>query len=330
MLPPVLERLPDRGRSLLLRAGRHLPEPRAEPAPAREPRVHHAEDARGGRRPRGRVRRRRRPLLLRRRHRRVRPGRLRHRAARRVGAREGAGREGDLRRPRELGRAGDDRARRRRCRWSTASATRSSSTGCARRAPSSAARSRRTTTSATSRRPTRASSRSCSCSSWSRSAAGSCRSSSRRFRERYFLTGELNTPVADVALKLQELKERFARGHGLAPRRHLGRVRRLALQRAPVEHRAAAAPQPRGALAGADGAEARRGAGADPLIASSGASPTGKPPFKYSALTRVGFSDTDAQGIVYYGRYLPVLRPRARRVPPPPRPERPRSRAASS
>jgi phosphomannomutase len=29
------------------------------------------------------------------------------------------------------------------------------------------------------------------------------------FRERYFLTGELNTPVPDVALKLQELKERF-------------------------------------------------------------------------------------------------------------------------
>jgi phosphomannomutase len=29
------------------------------------------------------------------------------------------------------------------------------------------------------------------------------------FRERYFLTGELNTPVADVALKVQELKERF-------------------------------------------------------------------------------------------------------------------------
>jgi phosphomannomutase len=30
------------------------------------------------------------------------------------------------------------------------------------------------------------------------------------FRSRYFLTGELNTPVADVALKLQELKERYA------------------------------------------------------------------------------------------------------------------------
>jgi acyl-CoA thioester hydrolase len=32
-----------------------------------------------------------------------------------------------------------------------------------------------------------------------------------------------------------------------------------------------------------------------------------KPPFKFSALTRVGFSDTDAQGIVYYGRYLPYF-----------------------
>jgi phosphomannomutase len=31
----------------------------------------------------------------------------------------------------------------------------------------------------------------------------------RPFRERYFITGELNTPVADVALKLQELKELF-------------------------------------------------------------------------------------------------------------------------
>jgi phosphomannomutase len=31
-------------------------------------------------------------------------------------------------------------------------------------------------------------------------------------RERYFLTGELNTPVADVPLKLQELKERYSEG----------------------------------------------------------------------------------------------------------------------
>ncbi len=32
-----------------------------------------------------------------------------------------------------------------------------------------------------------------------------------------------------------------------------------------------------------------------------------KPPFRFSAFTRVGFSDTDAQGIVYYGRYLPYF-----------------------
>ena len=32
-----------------------------------------------------------------------------------------------------------------------------------------------------------------------------------------------------------------------------------------------------------------------------------KPPFKFNTRTRVGFSDTDAQGIVYYGRYLPYF-----------------------
>jgi acyl-CoA thioester hydrolase len=32
-----------------------------------------------------------------------------------------------------------------------------------------------------------------------------------------------------------------------------------------------------------------------------------RPPFKFSAATRVGFSDTDAQGIVYYGRYMPYF-----------------------
>jgi phosphomannomutase len=29
------------------------------------------------------------------------------------------------------------------------------------------------------------------------------------YRARYFLTGEINTPVSDVPLKLQELKERY-------------------------------------------------------------------------------------------------------------------------
>ena len=30
------------------------------------------------------------------------------------------------------------------------------------------------------------------------------------FRDQYFITGEINTPVADVPLKLQEIKERYA------------------------------------------------------------------------------------------------------------------------
>jgi acyl-CoA thioester hydrolase len=37
------------------------------------------------------------------------------------------------------------------------------------------------------------------------------------------------------------------------------------------------------------------------------AAETAKPPFKHSARTRVAFSDTDAQGVVYYGRYNPYF-----------------------
>jgi acyl-CoA thioester hydrolase len=40
---------------------------------------------------------------------------------------------------------------------------------------------------------------------------------------------------------------------------------------------------------------------------NAGAPTDRKAPFKFSALTRVGFSDTDAQGVVYYGRYLPYF-----------------------
>jgi acyl-CoA thioester hydrolase len=32
-----------------------------------------------------------------------------------------------------------------------------------------------------------------------------------------------------------------------------------------------------------------------------------KPPFRYAAMARVWFSDTDAQGVVYYGRYMPYF-----------------------
>jgi acyl-CoA thioester hydrolase len=38
------------------------------------------------------------------------------------------------------------------------------------------------------------------------------------------------------------------------------------------------------------------------------AGPTSRrPPFRFSAHARVWFSDTDAQGVVYYGRYLPYF-----------------------
>src|SRR5215211_3808527 len=46
---------------------------------------------------------------------------------------------------------------------------------------------------------------------------------------------------------------------------------------------------------------------ASPLMLELGHTTVRKPPFKYAAYTRVGFSDTDAQGIVYYGRYLPYF-----------------------
>jgi acyl-CoA thioester hydrolase len=32
-----------------------------------------------------------------------------------------------------------------------------------------------------------------------------------------------------------------------------------------------------------------------------------RPPFRYSAFARVQFSETDAQGVVYYGRYMPYF-----------------------
>jgi acyl-CoA thioester hydrolase len=32
-----------------------------------------------------------------------------------------------------------------------------------------------------------------------------------------------------------------------------------------------------------------------------------RPPYHFSYLTRVGFDETDAQGIVYYGRYMPYF-----------------------
>ena len=132
----------------------------------------------------------------------------------------------------------------------------------------------------------------------------------RPFRERYFLTGELNTPVADTGGQAPGAGGAVCRRPDHQARRDLGRVRRLALQRPPVQHRALAAPQPRGALGRAAGGEARRGdrrSSVSDEPVQLGRVTDRKPPFKYSAIARVWFSDTDAQGIVYYGRYLPYF-----------------------
>ena len=109
--------------------------------------------------------------------------------------------------------------------------------------------------------------------------------------------------------KLQELEQRFGSegevSHldGLSDRRG-----RLADERAAVEHGTPATAESRGTDARADGAQARRSAGGHRLVnIELGHATARKPPFKYAAFTRVGFSDTDAQGIVYYGRYLPYF-----------------------
>ncbi len=146
----------------LLGARRRVPRPRAEPAAAREPRVHHRQGPRGGRRPRHRLGRRRRPLLLHRRHGRVRRRRLPHRAAGRVGPRRSTRAPTSSTTSAPRARSPDIVERRRRhARTSTASATPSSRPACATRAAPSAARSPATTTSPTSTTPTPARSRRC-------------------------------------------------------------------------------------------------------------------------------------------------------------------------
>ena len=279
MVGPLLERLGLDLDDHLLGARRRVPRPRAQPAAAREPPVHDRPGARRGRRPRDRLGRRRRPLLLHRRH-----------AASSSTA------------------TSSPRCSPRRC--CARSPARRSSTTCApaarcptrcrelggtsyvnrvghaffkhamreHRRARSAARSRATTTSATSGARTRARSRRCSSSSCSRSRAGPLSELVGAFRERYFISGEINSEVADQEAKMQRDRRALRRRRGLLARRRLGRLPRVALQRAPLEHRAAAAAQPRVArLARGHGAKARRGPGADPLVTSGGGARARRP-----------------------------------------------------
>ena len=44
------------------------------------------------------------------------------------------------------------------------------------------------------------------------------------------------------------------------------------------------------------------------MTSSPGSGPTDDlPPFRFAARMRVGFDETDAQAVVYYGRYLPYF-----------------------
>ena len=64
-------------------------------------------------------------------------------------------------------------------------------------------------------------------------------------RERYFISGEINSEVGRPGGQDEGARRAPLGRRGLMARRRLGRLPRLALQRPPLEHRAAAAPEPR-------------------------------------------------------------------------------------
>ena len=88
-------------------------------------------------------------------------------------------------------------------------------------------------------------------------------------RQKYFISGEINTRVADMSLckaKIDGLAAKYTDAQRLHDGRRVGRVPDLALQRARVEHRAADPPEPRGHDRGRDAGEARRGARLHPEL----------------------------------------------------------------
>ena len=196
---PAARPPPARPRQDLLGAGRQLPRPRAQPAARGEPAVHRRQGPRGGRRPRHRLGRRRRPLLLHRRHRPLRRRRLPHRDPRRAPAGQ-ASRASSILYDVRASRAVPDIVARggRHAPSPTASATRSSRPACATRARSSAARSPATTTSTTSTTPTAGT---VPALLDPREALGRGQEDERAARaataSRYFISGEINSEVAD-------------------------------------------------------------------------------------------------------------------------------------
>ena len=83
-------------------------------------------------------------------------------------------------------------------------------------------------------------------------------------KAKYFISGEINTKVASMDVVQGEARrpvEALCRWHRHAPRRRVGRVPRLALQRAAVQHRAVAALESGSDHASTDGGKTRRGVG---------------------------------------------------------------------
>ena len=225
MLPPVLERLPIDAVRCFFEPDGSFPNHEPNPLLPENREFIVAQDARGGRRPRGRVRRRRRPLLLRRRH-----GRVRARAtsSRRCWPSRSWRRSPARRSSTTCARAG-------RCRRRSSAAggealvnrvghafikhrMREEDAAFARRGVGPLLLPR-LLPGRLGRRPVPAHAR-----ARRRRRGRKLSELLAPFRERYFITGELNTPVADVDARAAGAEGAVrARGRGLAPRRRLGR-----------------------------------------------------------------------------------------------------------
>ena len=249
----------------LLDSRRQLPRPRTEPAAGGEPPADHRARARGRRRPRHRLGRRRRPLLLHRRDRRVRRRRLPHRAAGRVAAAQEPRRGDPVRRAR-VGAVPD-------------TVKRAGGTPYINRVGHAFFKTRMREEGSLFGGEVSghyyfrdfycADSGTIPALLVLELLAREGKSMSELlapYHARYFISGEINSEVADAEAKMRGDRRALLRRPPGTPRRHLDRLRGLALQRAPVEHRAAAAPVPGVArLARGHGAPARRGPRADPL-----------------------------------------------------------------
>ena len=253
MIAPILERLPIVVERCHFEPGRQLPALRAEPAPAGEPRVH------------------RRPRCAR-----PAPTSASPSTATAIAASSSTTRAssspGDFITAliAELDAAA--RARARRSSTTSAPRTRCRSSSSAWAAAPCRAASVTPTSSTASARRTRSSPARCSGHYYfrdfygvdtgivpalvvlelvSRAGRQALRAAGARCSEGHHLSGEINSKVAGRPAQaagaegaLRPARRRRAR---LAPRRADGRVRRLVVQRPPVEHRAAPAAQPRGA-----------------------------------------------------------------------------------